>query len=73
MDDARQEAQLRKTVLGLVSRGLVGRARRLATSYGLADMRDPVVEAAVLEKYPPRRHPMPESVVAGNAWRQFLA
>ena len=48
VDAVRQEAQLRKTVLGLVSKGLVGRARRLATSFGLADMSDPVVEAAVL-------------------------
>ena len=66
VDAAGKEAKLRKTVLGLVSRGLVGRARRMATSHGLADMSDPVVKAAVLDKYPPRRRPMPESVVAGH-------
>ena len=66
VDNARQEAQLRKTVLELVSRGMVGRARRLATSHGLADMSNPAVKAAVLQKYPPRRRPMPESVKAGK-------
>ena len=50
----KKKAQLRKAVLGLVSRGMAGKARRLATSHGLADMSDPLVKAAVLQKYPAR-------------------
>ena len=62
----KKEAQLRKAVLGLVSRGMVGKARRLATSHGLADMSDPLVKAAVLQKYPARTQAMPDSVLAGT-------
>ena len=60
------EAQLRKTVLSMVARGQVGRARRRVTSHGLADTSDPLVRAAVLAKYPARSHHMPDTVLAGT-------
>ena len=66
IDAQKEKAQLRKAVLGLVSRGMVGKARRLATSHGLADMSDPLVKAAVLRKYPARTQAMPDSVLAGT-------
>ena len=66
LDPAEEEARLRKTVLALVRRGQVGRARRRVTSYGIADMANPTVREAVKAKYPPRSHPMPETVLAGT-------
>ena len=66
IDPAQEEARLRKTVLSLVRRGQVGRARRRVASYGIADMANPTVREAVKEKYPPRSHPMPETVLAGT-------
>ena len=35
-------------------------------SYGIADMANPTVREAVKAKYPPRSHPMPETVLAGT-------
>ena len=66
LDPAEEEARLRKTVLALVRRGQVGRARRRVASYGIADMANPTVREAVKAKYPPRSHPMPETVLAGT-------
>ena len=44
------EAQLRKTVLSMVARGEVGRARMRVTSHGMANTSDPRVRPAVLTK-----------------------
>ena len=65
-EPGRTEAQLRKTVLSMVSRGQVGKARRRVTSHGVADMADPRVRAAVLAKYPARSHAMPDTVLVGT-------
>ena len=65
-DPVKEQKMLRKTVLALISRGQVGKARRRISSHGLASMADPAVKAAMAAKYPPRRQPMPGSVVAGT-------
>ena len=61
-----EEERLRKTVLSLVQRGQVGRARRRVASFGVADMGNPIVREAVRAKYPERSHPMPDSVLEGT-------
>ena len=65
-DPAETEARLRKSVLYLVRCGQVGKARRRVASFGIADITNPLVEEAVKAKYPPRSHPMPDSVTAGS-------
>ena len=65
-DPAEEESKLRKTVLSLVRRGQVGRARRRVASFGIADIGNPIVRTALKEKYPPRSHQMPDTVLAGT-------
>ena len=66
VDPIGAEERLRKTVLSLVQRGQVGRARRRVASFGVADMANPIVREAVKAKYPERSHPMPDSVLEGT-------
>ena len=66
VDPVAEEEKLRKTVLSLVQRGQVGRARRRVASFGVADMGNPTVREAVKAKYPERSHPMPDSVLEGT-------
>ena len=66
MEEGKQEKKLRKEVLTLLQRGQVGRARRRVVSNGVASMDDPRVQSAMKEKYPPRSHPMPDSVHSGT-------
>ena len=60
------QSKLRKTVLSLISRGQVGRARRRIMSNGLASMEDPMVKEAMEAKYPERSHTLPSSVFNGD-------
>ena len=62
-DPAVIKAKLRKTVLGLISRGQTGRARQRILSHGVARMSDPTVKDAMISKYPPRSHDFPDSVI----------
>ena len=66
IDPVEAEAKLRKTVLSLIGKGQVGRARRRVVSFGVADIGDPVVREAVKTKYPARSHEMPDTVLAGT-------
>jgi hypothetical protein len=66
-DKEEVKAKMRKTVLAKLSRGEVGRARRLAVSPGVANMEDPAVKATMLSKYPPRSKDLPDSVIRGTA------
>ena len=65
-DPVEEEAKLRKAVLSLVRRGQVGKARRRVASFGIADMGNAIVKEAVRAKYPPRSHPMPDTVTPGS-------
>ena len=61
-----EKAKTRKTVLSLISRGHVGKARRRIISHGVASMSNPAVMSAMQAKYPPRSHDMPRSVHRGT-------
>ena len=60
--DRCKEAKLRKTVLGFLARGQIGRAVRRMTSHGMASIEEPWVLEALKSKYPPRGRAMPATV-----------
>ena len=66
VDPVLATANLRKTVLAMLSRGQVGRAVRRICSNGVASMEDPAVRAALQSKYKERGRDLPASVTKGE-------
>ena len=63
----KEQERLQRDVLSLIKDGQVGKACSRITSFGVASAKDPDVKRQLLEKHPPRRRPMPASVVKGEA------
>ena len=65
-DDQEQEqreiAKQRRTVISLIEAGQLGKAMGRVTSFGLGDIRDQAVKNQLIEKFPPRHRPLPETV-----------
>ena len=73
VDTVQARAKLRKTVMNLISRGQVRRARLRAKGDCVASMSVPEVRATMESKYPPRSAPLPDSVSEGTyMWSPFL-
>ena len=66
-DNDAEKEKLRRQVVSMITDGQIGRAMTRVTSHGVASAMDPVVQAQLAAKYPPRGHPLPESVVRGQA------
>ena len=64
--DQEEVEKKRETVLGLMSRGQVGRAARLISSNGVASTDDPVTMAALSAKYVARVRELPKQVSKGK-------
>jgi len=56
----------REVVLGLASRGQVGRAARRIDSNGVASLDSPATMATLKSKYPARARPMPATITKGQ-------
>ena len=63
-DDHEQKeiAKQRRTVISLIEAGQLGKAMGRVTSFGLGDIRDQAVKNQLVEKFPPRQRPLPDSV-----------
>ena len=53
---------LRRSVIGLIESGQLGRAMNRVTSHGLGDISDPEIRTQLTEKFPPRSRQLPLSV-----------
>ena len=60
--EQREVARTRRTVLGLIESGQLGRAMNRVTSHGLGDLNKPEVKNQLIKKFPPRTRPLPSSV-----------
>ena len=54
--------RLRRSVIGLIEAGQLGKAMNRVTSHGLGDISDPNIRTQLTEKFPPRHHQLPPSV-----------
>ena len=62
-DREREElSKLRQEVMSLIVYGDMTRAMGRVTSFGVGDCHDPAIQAQLRNKFPPRSHPLPESV-----------
>ena len=64
-------AKLRKTVLGMLSRGQVGRAVRRLCSHGVGSVEDPAVKTVLREKYKERGRDLPASVTKSECMQSI--
>ena len=65
-DQGEEKKKERKVALTQLSKGHIGKCSSRLTSPGVADITDPVVMAALREKYPPRHRELPDTVTRGN-------
>ena len=62
-DREREEVnKLRQEVMGLIVYGDMTRAMGRVTSFGVGNCHDPTIQAQLRNKFPPRSHPLPDSV-----------
>ena len=54
--------KLRQEVMGLIVYGDLTRAMGRVTSFGVGDCNDPAIQAQLRDKFPPRSHPLPDTV-----------
>ena len=64
MEEKEEErmVRLRREVVSLITSGQISKAMQRVTSHGVASVSDPAVLAQLQSKYPPRGHPLPETV-----------
>ena len=60
--EQKEIAKQRRTVISLIEAGQLGKAMGRVTSFGLGDIRDQTVKNQLVEKFPPRQRPLPDTV-----------
>ena len=62
-----------RNAVSLISKGFISKAVNRMTSHGVVSMTDPIAQAALKAKYPPRSVPMPTQVLKGQAVERMLS